>query len=442
MELAAAPMAMFLDEPTSGLDATAAVSLVQTLKALAQLGMTIVLAIHQPRSEIFHMMDSLVVLSAGRTIYQGPRAECQAFFERLHYRFPPAGNFGDALMDVVSGNGRPYKGSGDVSKESLITHWAETCRTNTGIASTNSPPRRSDDLLTSRSSQALRKRGAPRLVQTWLCLRRSLLQQARAKSALLSEMGLSAFAGFLLGLSQLSRGGYFFAGYYQAPYVVLTNAVDFESAPILGLLIAICVGLASAAPGVRVFSEEGLLYRREAEAGHSRLAYFVAKLLATLPRMLLIGFHFTSLLMVLATPIISWGIAFLANLVYIYCIFGLSSVVAVVARRQDAPFLGTMLSLIVAILCGTAPTLAKVAEWKIDWLWRASPGTWLAELYFGQLVSPLSGVYELDGASRATGYHLNWLWFNMGIMFAIGTIYRVLAFGLLCAMPRVRRWLH
>lgn len=42
MELAAAPMAILLDEPTSGLDATSASSIMRTLKAIARLGISVI----------------------------------------------------------------------------------------------------------------------------------------------------------------------------------------------------------------------------------------------------------------------------------------------------------------------------------------------------------------------------------------------------------------
>ena len=74
----------------------------------------------------------------------------------------------------------------------------------------------------------------------------------------------------------------------------------------------------------------------------------------------------------------------------------------------------------------------------MEWLWRASPGTWLAELYFGQLVSPFAYLYNIELAATATGFHLNWLWRNMLILAGIGTIYRLLSFVLLFAGRRMR----
>lgn len=53
IELAATPICLCLDEPTSGLDSTAALEVVENLRRIARLGMTITAVIHQPRVEIF-----------------------------------------------------------------------------------------------------------------------------------------------------------------------------------------------------------------------------------------------------------------------------------------------------------------------------------------------------------------------------------------------------
>ena len=88
LELAAAPMALFLDEPTSGLDATAASSVMKTLKALSRLGITVVSIIHQPRQEIFEALDDLILLANGRLIYQGKQKEAQTYFQNAGFNFP------------------------------------------------------------------------------------------------------------------------------------------------------------------------------------------------------------------------------------------------------------------------------------------------------------------------------------------------------------------
>lgn len=447
MELAAAPMAIFLDEPTSGLDATSASSIMRTLKALARLGFTVIVIIHQPRMEIFEMLDDLILLANGQIIYEGPENEVQPFFQGIGFNFPEHSNFGDVVTDIITGHGRRYKPTGDTSKEALIAHWAGM-RPNLGPDGSLKPNHRDSrapspsiqEIETDREAmhRVLKTRGAPRLWQVWLCLRRALLQQYRLKSTLVFELGLASLAGFLIGLAENPKKGVLFVGLYKAPYTDLSKALDFAAAPQLALLVAIAIGLVSGAPGVKVFSEEMLLQRREAEAGHSRIAYFLAKTISSLPRMILGCLHFTTWLFLLAGPTISWGIAFLANLFYFYAIYGLSSCLSMIVRREDAPLFATMLSLIVGILSGAAPPLREVKNWHLEWLWRASPGTWLAELYFGRLVAPYEYLYQIDMAAAGTGYHLDWLWMNMGVLVAIGTGYRVLAFIGLVGGKRLR----
>ncbi|KAK4183830.1 hypothetical protein QBC35DRAFT_442609 [Podospora australis] len=476
MELAAAPMSIFLDEPTSGLDATAASSIMRTLKAIARLGISVITIIHQPRMEIFEMLDNLILLGNGQHIYEGPEADVQPFFEKIGYHFPPHANYGDVVTDIITGHGRLYKKDGDISKDALIAHWkasrsevqshrpeptldvsrpSSSGSTNAASDPGSSEGQRSSfpDLQSTKSKllarasrvsvlsvegfnlvsrkapvhRLIKKRGASRPKQLWLCLSRAMLQQYRSLSILWYELGLATLAGFLLGLAEQSKKGVLFSGLYHRPYDILSTAADFKSAPEIALLTAIAIGLVAAAPGVKVFSEEMLLHRREAEAGHSRVAYFLAKSISVLPRMTMACLHFTVPLLLLSVPIIPWGVSFLTNLLYFYCIFGLASCISMVVKREDAPLFATMIALITGILSGAAPPLSNVRNWNMVWLWRASPGVWLAEIYFGQLVAPLGYLYDTQMAAHNTGFNLDRLYYNVGILLAIGTIYRVLA---------------
>lgn len=104
MELAMAPAALFLDEPTSGLDATAALTVCSTLRAIADLGITVVAVVHQPRAEIFRSFDDLLLLApGGRTVYAGPQADVLPYFTGLGVGFTPLGNPADDLLDIIAG---------------------------------------------------------------------------------------------------------------------------------------------------------------------------------------------------------------------------------------------------------------------------------------------------------------------------------------------------
>lgn len=115
MQLLRMPNILFLDEPTSGkkvdfifislkmailllfigLDASSSLSLLKTLHCLAQSGRAIILTIHQPRIEIFHMFDKILLICKGQVAYFGSP------FKALNY-------FMTALSGDTGGKVRSY----------------------------------------------------------------------------------------------------------------------------------------------------------------------------------------------------------------------------------------------------------------------------------------------------------------------------------------------
>jgi ABC-type multidrug transport system ATPase subunit len=438
MELAAAPMALFLDEPTSGLDATAAASIMSTLKALSRLGITIVTIIHQPRQEIFESLDSLILLGAGRMIYTGPESGVQPHFERLGFRFPDHSNPADIMGDIIAGEGRHYKPSGDASVQGLIDYWQQT---NQRAPSPASDKAASISIAEINSlSATIKLRGCYWHKQIYFCFCRSLVQQYRMKSSFYFELGSSALAGLLIGLAELNQKGENFSGIFLPPYDLLSSSIDYSSVPQMAQLVGIAIGLTASAPGVKIFGEEKLVFWREAAAGHNRFSYYIGKAVSTVPRMALANFHFTTLFFLLSTPRISYPAAFVSNLLYFYCIYGLASCVSMVTRREDGPLLAVMSSLIVGVLNGMSPSLQSVRSWHIVWIWRAGPGTWLAEAYFTENVTPLNYLYQIDVARASMGYLLGRFNEDLLMLLALGTIYRIVAFiGLRFMYPSRQR---
>jgi hypothetical protein len=71
---------------------------------LANIGTNVVATLHQPRKEIFDLIDTLVLLApGGRVAYYGPARKLAAYFRRLSFHCPRSGNVADFVMDVLSG---------------------------------------------------------------------------------------------------------------------------------------------------------------------------------------------------------------------------------------------------------------------------------------------------------------------------------------------------
>ena len=428
IELAAAPMAIFLDEPTSGLDATSAASIMRLLRAISRLGVTTIAIIHQPREKIFYGFDQLLLLAAGRQVYAGATDQVQGYFESLGFAFPQRGNPADTLTDIITGDGGQYTigaGKHETSVDYLIEEWRSKGQysftsahgkhlsvTSFSDAQSKRSRRISNQSLNSTAEQeeslmrTMKMRGAWWPTQVFYCLKRALTQQVRNATSFFFEIGVGGLAGLVIGLSAFASNGHLFQGVYHPPFTILSSAVDYQSTPQIGLLGAMAIGLAASAPGFWVFGEEKQMYYRETASGHSRSAYYVGKLLSTLLRIALSSLHFTVFLGILATPLISFQMMYLANLLYFWCIYGLASVVSMIVKREDGPLIAVLCSLIIGVLGGVAPPLSTVKTWHMEWFWRLSPGVWFTEAYFTENLTPLGYLYVLDLASESIGFTL------------------------------------
>ncbi|KAF2111187.1 ABC transporter-like protein [Lophiotrema nucula] len=463
MELAAAPMAIFLDEPTSGLDATGASSIMRLLRAITKLGVTTITIIHQPREQIFNGFDNLLLLGNGSEIYAGPTDFTSEYFGSLGFKFPTRANPADTIMDIITGNGQEYTEDpawADKPVDKLIEEWRSYAqkpdfsndlhlfRHSTFHASREDslqPPKPSRPVSMMSSPeqeqtllQTMKKRGASWPAQAYYCGKRSITQQVRNRGSFFFEIGVGALAGGIIGLSAFAAKGQLFRGLYKPPFTVLSSAVDYQSVSQVGLLGGMAIGLAASAPAVKVFGEEKLVFNREASSGHSMSAYYVGKMLSVLPRIALSSLHFSVFMGILATPLMSFNQMFAANMLYFYCVYGLASCVGMAVKREDGPLLAVMASLIIGVLGGVAPPLSKVKAWHLEGLWRMSPGVWFTEAYVSQNLLPLDYLYMLDQASKQMGFTLGQYSLDMGILFVIGSVYRVVAYVLLVTVQRKR----
>ncbi|CAL4922084.1 unnamed protein product [Urochloa decumbens] len=95
------PIILFLDEPTSGLDSTSAFMVVKVLQGIAQSGSVVVMSIHQPSYRILGLLDRLLFLSRGRTVYYGPPAGLPPFFSEFGHPIPDGENPAEFALDTI-----------------------------------------------------------------------------------------------------------------------------------------------------------------------------------------------------------------------------------------------------------------------------------------------------------------------------------------------------
>lgn len=125
IELVANPSLLFLDEPTSGLDATTSLQIINSLRKMSDIDMTIIMVIHQPRYSLFTLFDDVLLLGpGGRTVYLGNSQNAKTYFEDLGFQMPAAENPADWMFDVQMG-AIPHPTIKDFKPAMLTEKWKE-----------------------------------------------------------------------------------------------------------------------------------------------------------------------------------------------------------------------------------------------------------------------------------------------------------------------------
>ncbi|KAM7263054.1 hypothetical protein ACFE04_000737 [Oxalis oulophora] len=95
------PILLLLDEPTSGLDSTSAFMVVKVLQRIAQSGSIVIMSVHQPSYRILGLLDRLIFLSHGQTVYSGTPANLPQFFAEFGHPIPENENKTEFALDLI-----------------------------------------------------------------------------------------------------------------------------------------------------------------------------------------------------------------------------------------------------------------------------------------------------------------------------------------------------
>lgn len=95
------PIVLFLDEPTSGLDSTSAFMVVKVLQRIAQSGSIVIMSVHQPSYRILGLLDRMIFLSRGQTVYSGSPMNLPHFFAEFGHEIPDSENRTEFALDLI-----------------------------------------------------------------------------------------------------------------------------------------------------------------------------------------------------------------------------------------------------------------------------------------------------------------------------------------------------
>jgi len=209
LQIISDPEVLCGDEITSGLDSFTAVNLIETIKRLT-LGprrTTAIVSLHQPRADIFHQLDSVLLLGrGGGAVYCGPAKDMVQYFSNLFFHCPFDANPADFFTDLA---GIDFS-SPSAERESLerLRRLQDACRTHLDKAAALSVQTHTLSCCTSPGQHAIPlaegKEGkvphfrAPWLLQVWTLSKRVLLNTYRDTNNVAGGLLQAGFLGITI----------------------------------------------------------------------------------------------------------------------------------------------------------------------------------------------------------------------------------------------------
>ncbi|KAL5218317.1 hypothetical protein ABZP36_019001 [Zizania latifolia] len=295
------PIILFLDEPTSGLDSTSAFMVVKVLQGIAQSGSVVTMSIHQPSYRIISLLDRLLFLSGGRTVYYGPPAGLPLFFSEFGHPIPNGENPAEFALDHICELESTPEGTDDLVEFSKS--WQEKPLARAVSAASTGPQdkpslsleeairisiargklvsgatRTSDDSTEATSTAKVATYGNPWWVEVWVLSRRAFTNTRRTPELFLFRLATVVVTAFILA----------------TVFWRLDNTPKGVNERFGFFAIAMSTMFYASADALPVFLAERYIYLREtAHNAYRRSSYTLSNAIVAFPPLVVLSLAFT-----------------------------------------------------------------------------------------------------------------------------------------------------
>lgn len=424
MELISKPLVLLIDEPTSGLDAANSEEVCRLLRRIAQTGITVVAAIHQPRASVMSMFDSLLLLQDGRRVYMGKTANAAGFVETFYSK------------EIV--NSDAARTESGVKALELTTNPADFLIDVVSKVK-RFPPRRKVEMTdqVSNATTISPPRPASWATQFWYFFVRSCQQQVYDLKSIAFDLALVVLTSLIFGLV-------FMGSHYSGPTdpracssvpespVKSRCSMPLED-PIaqVALMTTLAIALQASMVALRIVGYERAIFWRESSFSSST-PYFWGKELSYLPRTIILPLVFAFVFYALVVPRIGFWMLYFIYLLTWWCAGGFAVLISTVLRPQLATVTTVVYVFGLSLFSSVAvslPVLGKIPV--IQFFPYGSFFRWLVEAYYLSEMKEWKEVYGervYHGVKENFGYESDRLWReDILIPLAMALLTRVLA---------------
>ena len=273
-QLVTSPKILFLDEPTSGLDSAASREVMSYITGLAkELNLIVVISIHQPSTTTFELLDQIMLLSAGKTCFFGPREGLESYFDTIGYPIPLHTNPAEFILDLVNVDFAKDKSAAKTHLEKIHNSWATSSKSQDVSRHVSSLSQNNTGVLyvenTSRPSVT---------TVTWTLLHRAFIKSYRDMIAYQIRIAMYTALAIMMGTVWLRLP------YEQTSIQTWINAIFFSGAFMSFMAVAY----------IPAYVEDLQMFRKERANGlYGPFPFMLANFLIGMPYLFLITFLFS-----------------------------------------------------------------------------------------------------------------------------------------------------
>lgn len=268
----------------------------------------------------------------------------------------------------------------------------------------------------------IRFRGAPFLTQLFLVHNRAVARQLSDVRLFLVEMGVIILLAVVVGQSIHS---YHPKG-IVTHYALITVQPITSFVPQIIMYASMSIGLASGTDGVNVFQADRQLYFREAAAGCNKMAYYIGNVLASMYRLTMAAFVFSTLFHLVPGLFLDFGWMFFAHLLLAINSYAVSHIFSFLLQPRLAPLVSAIVVLSLCCLSGFIPYPSVIKKFSFAF--------WFAQIVADLMYRPQDYIFEDPLTEWSWEYDQRGM--AVGIMIAMALFYHIVAFVVMISADR------